>query len=345
MKLDTVLMVSNLRYASAAAQAAEACGFDALWSAETTHDPFYPLLLAAEHTERVQLGTAIAVAFPRSPMIMANIGWDLAQYTNGRFVMGLGTQIRAHNEKRFSVPYDKPGPKLRDMILAMRAIWDCWQNGTKLRYEGEYFRHTLMTPFFNPGPIDHPDVPIYVAGVNPYICRLVGELCDGFHAHPFHSIKYLNEVIFPNMDEGAAKAGRTRKDIDIVGPVFTIIGDTDEDLEAAKLPVKQQIAFYASTPAYRGVLDIHGWGDLGPRLTEETKKGNWGGIADLITDEMLEVYAVTGNSDNIAEKIVERYNGVYDRVMFYMPYLPGDRDEKWAKYVEVLHSAEQLANA
>lgn len=336
-------MLTDLKGIPDAAKAAEACGFDCLWSAETSHDPFFPLLMAAEHTEHIQLGTAIAVAFPRSPMIVAHMAWDLAQYSGGRFILGLGTQIKAHNEKRFGVPYDKPGPKLRDMVLALRAIWDCWQNGTKLRYEGEYFRHTLMTPFFNPGPIDHPKVPIYVAGVNPYVCRLVGELCDGFHVHPFHSIKYLDEVIVPNIAAGAQKAGRTVDDVEFVGPVFTIIGDTDEEQEAAASPVRQQIAFYASTPAYYGVLECHGWGDIGPRLTAETKKGNWQGMADLITDEMLDVYTVRGTSDDIAEKVVERYNGIFDRAMFYYPYIAGSDDAQWRKHVEAIHNAPALA--
>lgn len=339
MKLDTVLALTDLPSMPAAAKAAEAIGFDGLWTAETSHDPFFPLVLAGEHTARVKLGTAIAVAFPRSPMIVANIAWDLAQYTKGRFILGLGTQIRAHNEKRFSVPYDKPGPKLRDMILALRAIFDCWQNGTKLRYEGEYFRHTLMTPFFNPGPIDYPDIPIYVAGVNPYICRLVGELCQGFHVHPLHSIKYLSETVFPNITAGAEKSGRTLADIEKVCPVFTVFGDTEEEVEAAKVPIKQQIAFYASTPAYYNVLECHGWGDLGPKLTVETKKGNWSEIGELITDDMLDEFAVVGTTDTIAQKVVERYQGVVDRVLFYYPFLPGTDEDRWRERVEVLHAA------
>jgi len=338
VKIDCGLNPADLKGAGAHAQAAEAAGFDAIWSAETAHDPFFPLLLAAQKTDRIKLGTGIAVAFPRSPMIMAHIAWDLANYSNGRFILGLGTQIKAHNEKRFSVPYDKPGPKLRDMILALRAIWDCWQNGTKLRYEGEYLRHTLMTPFFNPGPIDHPEIPIYVAGVNPYICQMVGELCQGFMTHPFHSIKYLQEVVFPNIKKGTDKAGRSLDDIDVHSSAFVIIGDNEDEQRAAAVPVRTQIAFYASTPAYYPVLEAHGWGDVGPKLNAESKKGNWTGMAELITDEMLDVYAVRGTRESIAENVVKRYKGTLDRVMFYFGYSPGSDDAQWRKYIDTIHA-------
>jgi len=332
MKLDTGLMPASLHDVPAAAQAAEDMGFDALWSAETSHDPFFPLVLAAEHTRRIKLGTAIAVAFPRSPMVLAQIGWDLQAQSGGRFILGLGTQIRRHNEQRFGVKWEHPGPKLREMIEMIHAIWDCWQKGTRPGFQGKFYNFTYMTPFFNAGPIQYPRPAIYIAGVNPYMCRLAGELCEGFHVHPFHSIKYLDDIVCPNVTAGLKKAGRTRKDVAMSSTVFVIAGDTKDEIEAAKGPVRQQISFYASTPAYVGVLEAHGWGEVGRRLTDKSKKGDWGGMAAEVTDEMLDVYATTGTYDEIADKVKEKYRGYLDRVAFYFPFSSGDQ-ARWRKIV------------
>src|SRR5712691_1817070 len=212
MKLDVGMLTHDLTSIPAYARKVEALGFDCLWTSETQHDPYLPLAVAATATSRVKLGTAIAVAFPRSPMITAQIAWDLQAASNGRFILGLGTQVKGHNERRFSVKWEAPGPKLREVIWALRAIWDCWQNGTKLDFKGEFYQFTLMTPFFNPGPIKHPKIPIYIAGVNPYICRMAGEVCDGLHVHPFNSQKYLRDVVHPAVAEGLQKSGRTRHD-------------------------------------------------------------------------------------------------------------------------------------
>jgi len=336
VKLDTGLLTASLRDVPAAARAAEEMGFDALWTAETSHDPFLPLALAAEHTQRIKLGTAIAVAFPRSPMVLAQIGWDLQAQSAGRFILGLGTQVRGHNERRFGVKWDHPGPKLREMIQMIHAIWDCWQNGTRPHFEGRFYTFTLMTPFFNPGPLDCPRPPIYIAGVNEYICRLAGELCDGFHAHPFHSITYLDTVVLPNIRKGIEIAGRTRSDVSISSTVFVITGDNPAEIEAAKAPVRQQIAFYASTPAYRGVLEVHGWGEVGRRLTEMSKRGDWAAMANEITDEMLDVYAVTGTYDEIAAKVKRKYDGYLDRVAFYFPFHADDR-ARWRALVRAFN--------
>ena len=320
MKLDTGLLASSLNDVPQAAKVAEDMGFEALWSVETSHDPFLPLALAAEHTRRIKLGTSIAVAFPRSPMVLAQIGWDLQAQSDGRFILGLGTQVRGHNERRFGIKWEQPGPKLREMIQMIHAIWNCWQTGARPNFEGKFYNFTLMTPFFNPGPIAHPQVPIYIAGVNEYMCRLAGELCDGFHVHPLHSIKYLDEVILPNMNKGLNARGRTRKDVALSSTPFVITGGSSAEIEAAKAPVRQQIAFYASTPAYVHVLEVHGWGAVGPRLTQMSKRGEWGAMANEITDEMLDVFAVTGPYDEIATRVRKKYAGYLDRLAFYFPF-------------------------
>ncbi len=333
MKLDTVIAPTSLNEIPALARAADDIGFDALWTAETSHDPYLPLPLVAEHSERIKFGTSIAVAFPRSPLVHAQIGWDLAQQSNGRFILGLGTQVKGHNERRFGIKWEAPGPRLREMILCIRAIWDCWQNGTKPRFEGEHYRFTLMTPFFSPGPIAHPHVPIWIAGVNTYMCELAGEICDGFHVHPFHSIRYLRDSLLPEVSRGLAKAGRKREDIVLASSAFVIAGDSDEEIERAKEPVRLQIAFYASTRTYVRVLEAHGWGDTSTRLNEKAAKGDWGGMASEITDEMLEQYAVTCRWDEVATRVKARYDGILDRVALYLPFRPGADMERWRRMV------------
>jgi len=336
MKLDTGLLTPSLREAAEHAQLAETMGFDALWTAETSHDPFFPLVMAAERTEHIKLGTAIAVAFPRSPMILAQIAWDLQVHSRGRFILGLGTQVKGHNERRLGVKWEHPGPKLREMIQVIHAIWDCWQHGTRPSFHGKFYNFSLMTPFFNPGPIEFPRPALYIAGVNEYMCRLAGELCDGFHIHPFHSIKYLDHVTLPNIEKGLQISGRTRKDVGLATTAFVITGENRDQIEAAKGPVRQQLAFYASTRTYSGVLEAHGWGDTCQRLHEKTAKGDWGGMAEEITDEMLEVYAVTGTYDEIADKVKQKYTGYLDRVAFYLPFTAGD-PQRWRRIVQAFN--------
>jgi len=301
------------------ARKVEALGYDCLWSAETQHDPFLPLAVAATVTSKIKLGTSIAVAFPRSPMILAQISWDLAKASGGRFILGLGSQVKGHNERRFSVKFESPAPKMREVVLAMRAIWDCWQNGTTLAFKGQFFRFDLMTPFFNPGPIEHPRISVYIAGVNPTMCRVAGEVCDGLHVHPFNSPKYLRELVRPAVEEGMAKAGRARADFTYATSSFVIVGDTEQEITRQKQAVKQQIAFYASTRTYEPVLAAHGWQDLVPHLHRKSVEGDWKGMADLITDEMLETYAVVGSYATIAARLKERYAGLLDRTAFYQP--------------------------
>ncbi|MGH7416169.1 MAG: TIGR03617 family F420-dependent LLM class oxidoreductase, partial [Candidatus Rokuibacteriota bacterium] len=307
MKLDVGMLTPDLGSIPDYARRVEALGFDCLWSSETQHDPFLPLAVAATATSRLKLGTAIAVAFPRSPMLTAHTAWDLQQASGGRFILGLGSQVKGHNERRFSVKFESPAPKMREIVLALRAIWDCWQNGTKLNFAGEFYRFDLMTPFFNPGPIANPKIPVYVAAVNPAMCRVAGEVCEGLHVHPFNSPTYLREYVQPAVDEGLRRAGRSRQDFTYATQSFVIVGDTEGERQPQREAVRQQIAFYASTRTYEPVLAAHGWQGLGRHLHRKSVEGDWAGMAQLITDEMIDTYAVTGSWDTIAARIIERY--------------------------------------
>lgn len=334
MKLDVGMLTHDLKTIPDYARKVEALGFDCLWSSETQHDPFLPLAVAATVTDRIKLGTAIAVAFPRSPMITAHIAWDIQKASNGRLLLGLGSQVKGHNERRFSVKYESPGPKLREIVLALRAIWDCWQNGTKLNFKGQFYRFDLMTPFFNPGPIAHPQIPVYISGVNEYMCRVAGEVCDGLHVHPFNSPKYLRELVHPWVEDGMAKSGRRREDFTYTTSTFVVVGDTEEELAKNRQSVKQQIAFYGSTRTYEPVLKTHGWEGIIPHLHRKSVEGDWKGMADLITDEMLDTYAITGTYATIGAKIKERYAGLLDRTGLYQPYQPGLDDPRLPRLVK-----------
>ncbi|MBL8163010.1 MAG: TIGR03617 family F420-dependent LLM class oxidoreductase [Anaerolineae bacterium] len=327
MLFDVTIFPKNLNKAAAVARAVEDYGFAGLWTAETSHNPFLPLTHAAAATQRIGLGTAIAVAFPRSPMVTAGIAWDLAEQSEGRFMLGLGTQIKAHITKRFSTEWSAPVPRLREYIESMRAIWGAWQHGTPLRYTGEHYRFTLMTPFFAPDPMPHWDVPIYIAGVNDGLCRLAGELCQGFHVHPFHTVRYLKEVIIPNIEAGAQKSGRTRADIKLTCAIFVVTGQTADEMQNNRIMAKSQIAFYASTPSYGSVLALHGWDDLGERLNRLIREGRWGDLWQEISDEMLDQIAVVAPPDELPYKVKERYAGLLDRVGYYFPFVP-DEDDK-----------------
>lgn len=316
MKVDYYLPSASLREVGAAARGAKEMGYDGIFSADTAHEPFLPIVAAAGAAPGLDYGTAIAVAFARSPMVVASTAWDLADLTGGRFLLGLGTQIRAHITRRFSMPWDSPGPRMREFIHAMKAVWNSWQNRERLSFSGDHYSLTLMTPFFDPGPIEHPDIPVYIAGVGPYMAKLAGEVCDGFHVHPFHTVRYLTEVVGPNIAEGAAGAGRSSADVEMVSVVFVVTGSTEAEMDEMRREVKQQIAFYASTPAYRGILDTHGW-DFGDTLTAMSKRGEWGQMADVIPDEVVEEVAVVAPLDELGGAIRARYDGLLDRVGFY----------------------------
>ncbi len=334
MKFDVAIDVSTLHEIAGSAQGAEALGFDGLWTSETTHDPFLQLVLAAEHTATIQLGTAIAVAFARSPMHTAYVAWDLARYSQGRFLLGLGTQIRPHIERRFAMPWSQPARRMREYIQALRHIWDVWQNGGKLNFRGEFYKLTLMSPFFNPGPIEHPDIPIYIAGVNQKLCELAGELCDGFHVHPFHTRRYLQERIRPWVAAGAQKANRPVDAVTFSSSVFGIIGDTAEEQATTREYVRRQISFYASTPSYRPVFALHGWEETSEQLGRLAARQRWDEMPGLITDEMLEAIAVSGTWDEIGSRLRQRYQGLLDRISLYLPYVPGENDERWRRALQ-----------
>jgi probable F420-dependent oxidoreductase len=324
--------------AGSAARDAEAAGYDGIWSVETNHDPFFPLLQAAEATERIELGTGIAVAFSRSPMNLAMIGHDLQAYSQGRFILGLGSQIKPHITKRFSMPWsDKPAAQMREFVQAMRAIWDCWNNGTKLDFRGDHYQHTLMTPFFDPGPVESGPPKVMLAGVGPLMTQVAGEVCDGFLAHAFTTEAFFREVTMPALEKGMAKAGRTRDQFEISGPGFIVTGTTEEEMAAATTGVKGQIAFYGSTPAYRGVLEQHGWGDLQDELNSLSKEGRWKEMGELIDDDMLDHFAIVGAPEEIAPRWKARWGGLVDRLSFYAPY--ESDPERWGRVLTDLKSA------
>ncbi len=324
MHFDAGLPPTSLEQIPKFARAAEALGFAALWSTETQHDPFLPGALIAEHTGRMRFGTAVAIAFARSPATLAYTAWDLAQASGGRFILGLGTQVKAHIERRFGMPWpDSVVGKLREQIGAVRALWQAWQSGEKLNYRGDYYKLTLMSPFFNPGPIDHPEIPIYIAGVNTGLARLAGETADGFLVHPYHSPRYLREVLIPAIEEGAEKAGRTRGDVQVATTALIVTSPEEASY------VRSQIAFYASTPSYRPVMALHGWVETAEQLSSLASRGKWGEMAALIDDEMLATFAEVGEPDKLPGALRERYRGLADRLSIYIPYRPGERDEFW----------------
>ena len=322
MKFDVQLAEFDLDKISGEAHKLEEIGFDALWSWETSRNPFLPLAVAALVTSKIQLGTNIAVAFPRTPMITATVAWDIQRASKGRFLLGLGTQVRMHNERRLSAPADHPAARVRELILCIRAIWDAFQNGSKPNFKGEFYQFTLITPFFNPGPLEHPQIPIYLAGVKPLMCRVVGEVADGMHVHPFHSAQYLREVVRPNVDEGAKLRGLRVDDLELFSPIFVVTGADEAARSQAEQSVRDQIAFYASTPNYRDVLEFHGWEQTGEELSKLARKGAWGEMGKQISDEMLDTFALAAPMDMLPEMIQGRYEGLLDRVSLYTSLNP-----------------------
>ena len=311
-------------HVQAAAAASEAAGYAGLWTGETQHDPFLQVLLAAEATERVTLGTSIAIAFGRTPMTLANTGFDLARYSHGRFVLGLGSQVKPHIERRFSMPWSHPAPRMREFVAALRAIWASWQDGVKLDFRGDFYTHTLMTPFFSPPPHEWGPPPVFLAGVGKLMTEVAGEVCDGFFFHAFTTPSYLREVTIPALERGRLAGGAASLEgFTVAGPAFTCVGRNDEELEAAIRGTKEQIAFYASTPAYRGVLEHHGWGDLQPELTRMSKEGKWTEMADLIDDDVVRTFAAVGDVATVARQLRERWD-VATRLSFYIPYRADD---------------------
>ncbi|MEO8605906.1 MAG: TIGR03617 family F420-dependent LLM class oxidoreductase [bacterium] len=303
----------------------EALGYSAAISPEINRDAFLPLVIAAEHTTRLGLGTSVAIAFPRAPMIVAQLAWDLQRFTKGRFFLGLGSQVRKHNEERFSVKWSAPVARMREYIQTVRAIWESWQQGTKPAFVGEHYRYTYTAPFFNPGPIDDAKIPIAISAVNPAMCRLAGEVCEGVRLHNFCTRRYLEQTILPNIAAGAAKSGRQVAQVELSGGGFIATGPDDASVAKAVDNIRRQVAFYGSTPSYFGVLEAHGWGELGEKLNRLTRDGKWQELPAVVTDDVVREFAAVGRYDQIVPVIRERFRGI-GRIAFPPP--PEDaRDE------------------
>ena len=340
MKVDGKLAVWHTTAVIAEAARHEAAGYDGLWASESAHDPFLPLMLAGEHTERLELGTAIAVAFARSPMQLAYTAHDLQAYCGGRFSLGLGSQVKAHIERRFDMPWSHPAPRMREYICALRAIWACWNEGARLDFHGDFYTHTLMAPFFSPPPIPQGAPKVYLAAVGEAMTRVAGEVADGLMTHAFTTERYLREVTVPALERGLEKTGRKREDFAISHLLLTATGRTQEEMDVAVKGTRDQIAFYASTPAYRSVLELHGWGALGEELTalsKSAREDRWTVMGSLIDDDVLSAFAVVAEPDRLAAEIRRRFDGVVERVSFYTAYqIDGSA---WEPVVRQLHAA------
>ncbi|MFW0788811.1 TIGR03617 family F420-dependent LLM class oxidoreductase [Gordonia sp. CPCC 205333] len=326
MKVD-VTLTCDLRDMAAASSKAESAGYQGIWTFEGSHDPFLPLLLAAEHTRTVTLGTSIAVAFARNPMLLATMGWDLQAYSGGRFIMGLGTQIKPHITRRYSMPWSRPAARIADMIDAVRAIWDSWLTGGRLDHRGEFYQHTLMTPLFMPDPTvvaESGTPPIWLAGIGEQMTRTAGAVADGFLSHPLATGDFLREVTVPTLGTGAASRDRETV-VDIHHSAMVIVGASADDRAAAREAIRKQISFYASTPAYWPILELHDRAAIGPQLRELSKQGKWIEMADLVDDGLVDTIAVTVTDPaSGATELARRFGGVVDRLGFNTPYQADD---------------------
>lgn len=327
MKVGTNVRGKGLAEIPGDTTQAERLGYDFISTNETKHNPFLAATLASEHSTTMSVRTSIALAFARSPMDTAYMAWDLQALSGGRFHLGLGSQVRGHIIRRYNMPWGRPAARMREYILALRAIWDSWQKQTKLDFQGEFYNFNLMPPFFDPGPIEKPEIKIYIAAVNERMLQVAGEVCDGVLLHSFNTPKHTTEVVLPNLAEGAAKAGKTLSDLDIHGGGFIVTGANDEELEANKLETKNSISFYASTRSYAPVMNTHGWNDTAQKLYRMSVDGQWGQMGEQMTDEMLEAFAVVGTHDGIVDKIKERYGSFANSLSFSIPLRePGDED-------------------
>lgn len=346
MKIDAKLSwpddgAQSARGIAELAAAAEASGYHGLWSAESAHDPFLPLACAAQNTTTLELGTAVAVAFARTPMTLAYSAHDLQTLTGGRFLLGLGSQVRPHIERRFGMPWSHPAPRMREFVAAMRSIWAAWNTGDTLDFRGDFYSHTLMTPFFSPPPTGHPPPPVYLAAVGDHMTEVAGEVCDGLLPHPFTTARYLRERTLPAVERGLSRSGRTRDAFAIGLTGLVASGQTEEDMSAAIRKVREQIAFYGSTPAYHPVLELHGWGDLGRELNalvRSDREDRTARMGDLIDDEILHTFAIVEEPEGLGAAIAQRYDGVVDRFTFYAPYRQGAN--LWAEAIEHLRTAQ-----
>ncbi len=320
MKVVTSVPLDNWNEAAAAAKQAEEIGFHGLTSFEINHDPFIPLAFAANATSKIQLATAIAVAFPRSPMIVANTAWDLQQQSGGRFSLGLGSQVKGHNVRRFSTPWSVPVPRLREYIQSLRAIWECWERGdNKLQFEGEHYNFSLMTPEFSPPPSGLPLVPISIAAVGPAMIKLAGEVCDGVKLHLFCTRKYLEDVCIPQIEKGLLENRVNRENFEIWGGGFVATGKDEDAVQKEVEALRYRVAFYGSTRSYRPVLSAHGLDDLGDVLHQMSVSGDWKEMAKRIPDDVVDLFGAIGTYDTIAAKIEERFGGLTDVINLEFP--------------------------
>jgi probable F420-dependent oxidoreductase len=345
MKIDAFGSGLELHRAGERARDFASIGYDGLWLAEAGRTAYLSCAATALAAPELDIGTAVATAFPRSPMVTAQIAWELAETTRGRFILGLGTQIKAHIERRFSTVYDHPGARLREYVLALRAIFRAFSGQERLNFKGDFYSFSLLG-LWTPGPMPYPDIPIYLAAVRPWMLRAAGAVADGIHVHPFHSRRYIDEVIVPNVAKGAHGAGRDPKAVQLVCPVFTIVGDTEDERAEWRQRARFQIAFYGSTPAYAGVFELHGWHGVSQRLTELQRAGDIAGMANAITDEMLDVYAVTAGWDDMPRRLVEKYHGVADRIILYFATEAWEKGpQQTERWQEMIARTRALATA
>jgi probable F420-dependent oxidoreductase len=340
LRIDAIAPGVRTRDVATAVGQAERAGFDGLWFTESGV-PVFDLCVAAALTgTQLHLGTGIAVAFPRAPMLTAQHAWDLAELTQGRFTLGIGTQVKAHIERRYGAAYSPPGPRMREYVLALRAIFDAFQKRSPLAFEGEFWSMDLLPDAWSPGPIDWPDVPVHVAVVRPWMCRMAGAVADGIHCHPFHSVEYLRSVVLPAVAEGAGPAGRS---VEVVVPVMVATGGSSSQVAKAREEARARIAFYGSTRTYGVVFEQHGWHGVSERLWELQRSGDLAGMTALITDEMVDVFAVTGDWSTVGPQLVERYGGWADRLVMYSAtpnVLARDADAAgWRSVVAHVHGA------
>lgn len=330
MKVDAEISVESPADAASSARRAERCDFDAVWINETKHDPFVQLALAATATKKIMIGTSIALAFTRSPTTLAYAAWDIQNLSSGRLILGLGSQVKGHIERRFGIKWEQPVPKMRDVVLALRSVWQSWQTKGRLDYNGEFFKLDLMTPFFSPGPISTPRIPVYIAGVNRLMCRLAGEIAEGLHVHPLHTVRYLRDVVRPSLETGIQESRRARAEVEVAASVFAAVGNTAREIRETREAYREQVAFYASTRTYRKLMDLHGWGDVCDRLHDLSMRGEWRRMALEITDDMLNEFVVEGTWSELGAALESRYSGIVDRLRLYKPY---DRNRGWKELV------------
>ncbi|MAJ58906.1 MAG: LLM class F420-dependent oxidoreductase [bacterium TMED88] len=338
LQVYTTAPMEDARDARTTFRHLEQIGYDGAFSFEAKLDPFLPLALAAEHTQSLRLGTAIAIAFARNPMNLANLAHGLQSITGGRFMLGLGSQVRPHIENRFSMTWSKPAARMREIVLAIKAIFDAWEGNSRLDFRGEFYRHTIMIPAFDPGPNPFGPPPIFTGGFGPLMTAVAGEVADGFIAHPFNSRESLLKNMMPALDEGLSRSGRRRKDLEIICATLTVTADTDEEMERVRLAARKQLAFYGSTPAYLPTLVCHGWEDLHRELNRLSKAGRWDDMTDLIDDSILETIAVVGPRREMSRLLRERLKGIADGVSLTHNRAP-DPDH-WADIVAELRLPE-----